>query len=836
MTKEFVDVTTFMHRKKAGMWDDVTMAVGTAPQVEEPAAPPPDAGPQVHEGARLLELLAPKTPWNLCAFATRGGGPEAVVAHYYDVGPGKLDGEKGLSAWIKSKQERPKEKGGPCNLYLHVAAGPDRTRLRKIDVIGMRALFVDLDPVGEDGRYDPAMREAIIPQRIRDYARPPSVVVDSGNGFQCYWLLDEPYPITGDPLRFSEFERYTRQLCIDFETPDSCFTVDHLLALPGTIKLATEKKLGKGYPPGDRPARIVEWHPERRYKLEDFPAAPPIEEAAQQDEPATGFTASANYDGIRPDDPGLKGLDAKWLDMGIGGDASEYDGDRSDMAFAFATAAKRAGIADEILARCLMDPAWKIGECIRDKGGETKRQLKRLIERAGAAAVDKDLAEMNDKHCVIDDVGGVCVIVNEAFDLKRKRAIVTFSTFGALRNRYANKKKLVGTSKEGDPIYQPLAEWWIHHPRHRQYNQVTFAPNQDVQGAFNVWRGFSVEPMAGDCSLYLAHVHDHICGGDEKVYAYVLDWMANGMQRPDKPGRTAISLRGDPGAGKGVFVLGYGQIFGRHFLQVTQPDHLTGKFNAHEGEAVLVYADEVAFSGDPKAARVFKTKISEETKLLERKGFDAIEVDNYARYIFSTNEGHPLQIEHNDRRYLALKVLTNPLWATEPDKQRAADLRHEYFQPIVDQMDRAGRAALLRMLLDRDISKFNPEAFPRTAEIGVQKLLSAPAGDKIIIDFARDGLLPGALAKRPWIAPARGEGNLFDTLQRRGDLRMRTCAESHLADIIKAWGFTQHPLGYAAGWAAPSLSELRAAIDSRYPGIVWDSKIAEWRQGEHVPF
>jgi hypothetical protein len=325
-------------------------------------------------------------------------------------------------------------------------------------------------------------------------------------------------------------------------------------------------------------------------------------------------------------------------------------------------------------------------------------------------------------------------------------------------------------------------------------------------------------------------LHDNICSGDNRLNEYILNWMASGVQHPDEPGRTAISLRGAPGDGKGVFVLGYGRIFGRHFLQITQPDHLTGKFNAHEAEAVLIYADEVAFAGDHKAARIFKTKISEETKLLERKGIDTVEVDNYARYIFSTNEDHPLQIEHNDRRYLAIKVRTNPLWAAETDQRDAAHKRRAYFVPILDQMRMGGRAALLDLLLNRDISKFNPEAFPRTDESRIQKHLSAPAGDRLVIEFALDGQLPGAVNGRPWIAQARGDGCLYDAMRERGGYRERMSDETYLAGIIKGWGFVRHPLGYGAGWRAPSLADLRQAIDKKYPGFTWDPEIGEWGQ------
>jgi len=294
-------------------------------------------------------------------------------------------------------------------------------------------------------------------------------------------------------------------------------------------------------------------------------------------------------------------------------------------------------------------------------------------------------------------------------------------------------------------------------------------------------------------------------------------------------------MRGDPGAGKGVFATEYGHLFGRHFLHVTNRDHVTGKFNAHSAETCLIFVDEALYAEILADARILKTLVSETTKILERKGIDAIQIQNYARLIFSTNDKHPLQIEHNDRRYCAIYVRTNPLWANEQDKRRAAEKRRAYFKPIIEQMRNGGRAALLGFLLKRDIGKFNPEAIPETTERNTQKLMSAPAGDKVIIEFAIDGVLPGALHTRPWIARANGDQCLYPTMRERGGRALAHQSDVALSDILKDWNFKRHRLSDGAAWSAPALPDLRAAIDIKYPGTVWDSRIVEWGQNNETP-
>src|SRR5947209_5590430 len=72
-------------------------------------------------------------------------------------------------------------------------------------------------------------------------------------------------------------------------------------------------------------------------------------------------------------------------------------------------------------------------------------------------------------------------------------------------------------------------------------------------GPSTTYSGFSVLPdhahSEAKCSRYLSHVHDNIAGGDAALFNYILNWMASGVQHPEEPGRSSISMRGDPGCG-----------------------------------------------------------------------------------------------------------------------------------------------------------------------------------------------------------------------------------------------------------------------------------------------
>ena len=133
-----------------------------------------------------------------------------------------------------------------------------------------------------------------------------------------------------------------------------------------------------------------------------------------------------------------------------------------------------------------------------------------------------------------------------------------------------------------------------------------------------------------------------------------------------------------------------------------------------------------------------------------------------------------------------------------------------------------------------------PKRFPETAERKHQKLLSASAGDQVIIEFAQAAVLPGALDKHPWIARPHGDPllprgdqkpGLLDEMRTRGGQKLSRLSDNKLTDILKDWNFNSKALSDSRAWEAPLLPELRAAILAKYPAVEFDDR-TEWRTGE----
>jgi hypothetical protein len=415
-------------------------------------------------------------------------------------------------------------------------------------------------------------------------------------------------------------------------------------------------------------------------------------------------------------------------------------------------------------------------------------------------------------------------------------------------NRVSNPKIEMSVTKGKKTVMEQVSrgKFWLDSERRTEHDAIAFQPaapevtiTKDKDGrpyrTLNTFSRFACIPDFDDseskCGLFLEHLYFNICGGNDGLYEYVLDWMASGVQHPGNPGRTALSMRGVPGAGKGAFAQYYGRIFGQHFLHATQRDHVTGKFNGHQAGKLVIFVDEALYAEFAADAQILKTMITEKTKLMELKGIDAIPVDNFARYIFATNAEHPLRIEFNDRRYVAIYVIEPACYRDEPDPVLKKEKAKLYFDALFYEMENGGAAALLGLLLKRDIKSWNAEAIPETAERKEQQLLSAPPRRSGHHQH-RAGCQPAGRYPRPTVArplareiPEQPRG-LFDAMKQASPALARL-TDHKLARILRDWKFNTKHLEDGRAWEAPYLVDLRAAILAKYPAVEFDEEI-DW--------
>jgi hypothetical protein len=250
-----------------------------------------------------------------------------------------------------------------------------------------------------------------------------------------------------------------------------------------------------------------------------------------------------------------------------------------------------------------------------------------------APARGKVLAAMNARYAVVSE-GGRTIVIEESFDHTMKRALLYRSTFSDIKARYQHRKM----QNPDDGKETSVGNWWLNQPERRQYDQVVFSPGASVvpKSSYNLWRGFAVEPQPGDWSLYLAHLSENICCGDGELLIYVLSWMAQGIQHPETKPEVAIVLRSEErGTGKSFFASYYRKLFGQHGIELSNLQHLIGRFNEHLEDCCVLVINEALWAGSQTGEAVLKTLITEDTLAIEPKGFSVRFVRNYLRVIMS---------------------------------------------------------------------------------------------------------------------------------------------------------------------------------------------------------
>lgn len=675
-----------------------------------------------------------------------------------------------------------RERGRSCNIYFSVGepTGPLNEKASRSEIEAVHWLHVDLDPrVGEDLVEERTRILALL--RDPSGLPKPTTIVFSGGGYQGFWQLEEPITIDGDLAAAEDAARYNKQIELQLGG-DNCHDVSRIMRLPGTINRPDKRKRKKGRT--EAVAELVEWHEDRIYPISEFAKAEEVQSNG------VGFTPTAQISGnvkrLASVDELPKAVSGKCREVIVQGkdlDDPNRWASRSEPLFWVCCSLVRAGCDDDTIYSVITDPDFKISESVLEKRSGAKRYALRQIERAREEAVDPVLREFNDEYAVIGSWGGKCRILEERIELVGEvlHSRINFKTFADFHNQHSNKYvEIVRKVRNKDvAAFMPAGKWWTTHPMRRTYRSVLFAPGREVPDVYNLWRGFSCEARPGDCSLYLEHVKVNICGGEERLYNYVIGWMAMAVQRPAQPGHTAIVLRGRQGTGKGVFAQHFGALFGRHFLPVRDSSHLFGHFNAHLRDCVVLFADEAFWAGNKKHEGLLKSLITEDAVMVEAKGIDAETSSNYVHLIMASNEDWVVPTGTDDRRFLVMDV---------------GDIRMQdtgFFGDLKKQMAAGGYEALLHLLLTYDISEFDVRAVPQTAALQDQKVSSLSYEQEWWFDKLQTGRILETDDRWPSIIFVADisynfttyrktwGGNRHGNSTRLGRFMLRTCPEGH---------------------------------------------------------
>lgn len=331
---------------------------------------------QVQEVVQFLRLLYPHGPWVLWAKDAQGQGPWCSEAFY----PGDEDK---VEAWVIRHALH--------NLYYHVnpypgvrqSPGGAFLKANKTDIAQVPYLHVDVDPIAPPiGASDEEKESHTEAERSRIRAlltdAEPTVLVDSGGGFQALFRLAEPVTLDRTEDMADEVARRNHALAVRFGGDTAAKDVSRVLRLPGTTNWPDRKKREKGRMVA--PATLLR-HDDKAFPLSDFPLA---ESSRPASHPIGGANAKPGVTGTDRPTERMTGESASPADAGkllarlpdnlaaiirTGGDARDPTRwpSRSEATYFVACSLVRAGCSDEEIANILTSSDHGISAHVRDQ-------------------------------------------------------------------------------------------------------------------------------------------------------------------------------------------------------------------------------------------------------------------------------------------------------------------------------------------------------------------------------------------------------------------------------------------------------------------------------------
>lgn len=356
---------------------------------------------------------------------------------------------------------------------------------------------------------------------------------------------------------------------------------------------------------------------------------------------------------------------------------------------------------------------------------------------------DSMLRAFNKRYAVIRTSGGVRILVEP----QTPEDDVSFETQNDVSLYEKNRIVWVQEGKSTKKL--EAFKLWLEWEKRRTYRSVVFAPGKKMpKDVYNLFRGWAFnpvrtqwedllenhdKPVEGDWSMLRGHIFQNICESNEEYFEWFMTWLAQIFQKPHmKPGSTVV-ITGEKGTGKSTLFDYINQLLGRCGITVSQRKQIVGQFNGHLATTLLMVCEEAFWAADPQAEGVLKDMITNKSVLIEKKGYDPIQSQNYTRLaLISNNEWVVPATLKDERRFFVLRC----------GSARRGDI--QFFEDMREQMEhKGGLEAMLYDLLHWEPYKgtfgilFTPPATPYLQQQQIETLSGV---QKFMLELVKSGI------------------------------------------------------------------------------------------------
>jgi hypothetical protein len=213
----------------------------------------------------------------------------------------------------------------------------------------------------------------------------------------------------------------------------------------------------------------------------------------------------------------------------------------------------------------------------------------------------------------------------------------------------------------------PFITLYVKDPNIKHYERMDCIPNDKTcqENVFNLWTPYFMETITEwtedkeTIDFWVNHFHI-LCGKDETITDYFLDFLGQLIKYPSVKGGTAIDLISRQGAGKNtIFELCKIMFGSEKVFNCSDPSRdIWGQFNPQMKDAVFVLLNELNKKDTITAEGKIKDLITEPTYTLSSKGQKQITLPSYHRFLsfFNSDNGDaPKRTTKDDRRNLIIR-------------------------------------------------------------------------------------------------------------------------------------------------------------------------------------
>jgi len=250
-----------------------------------------------------------------------------------------------------------------------------------------------------------------------------------------------------------------------------------------------------------------------------------------------------------------------------------------------------------------------------------------------------------------------------------------FLRYGDAKIKYANKHIQIWNDESQKMVKEKFLELWIEDPKRLQYDRVGFFPNESLcpPSIYNLFKGFNakkyeMEMSDDDVNKNVQKIITHLDYLTSGHGLWTCKYFANIIQTPDKKGEVAILIRDQGGlviegggTGKNLLFEWFGnEIIGSEYIHIVGDNkELYGNFNSPFEGKLLVFVEEACGKDNHTNTDLLKSKITNKKMSVNKKCVAQYTIDDYARYMFTSNGRNPLPIRQGDRRFGVFD--TNPV-------------------------------------------------------------------------------------------------------------------------------------------------------------------------------